>query len=72
MQLELFTEFNNNFIYLNDTDALGYGSYIKEREEHRDNQHEDTIFVHHGDNSYETCFECGLSYSDTTDYEACN
>ena len=69
MQLELFTTFNNHFVYNDDIDALGWGSYIKRREEHIDTQLEDTMYMNHGDDSYETCFECGLSYSDTIEYE---
>ena len=60
-QLELFTTFNGHFVYDNDIYALGKGDYHKEKYEHDAEQawNED----------YAICFACGLSYSDTVDYQ---
>ena len=60
-QLELFTTFNGHFVYDNDIYALGKGDYHKEKYEHDAEQ--DWGDVH------ASCFDCGLSWSDTVDYQ---
>ena len=60
-QLELFTTFNGHFVYNNDIYALGMGDYHKEKYEHD--------AVQDWSDDYAICFECGLSYSDTVDYQ---
>ena len=60
-QLELFTTFNGHFVYDDDIYALGKGDYHKEKYEHDAEQ--DWSDVH------ASCFDCGLSWSDTVDYQ---
>ena len=62
-QLELFTTFNGHFVYANDIYALGKGDYHKEKYEHDAEQDWDD------DNA--SCFDCGLSWSDTYAFQ-CN
>ena len=60
-QLELFTTFNGHFVYNNDVYALGMSDYHKEKYEHD--------AVQDWSEAYAICFDCGLSYSDTADYQ---
>ncbi len=60
-QLELFTTFNGHFVYDNDIYALGKGDYHKEKYEHDAEQNWSDVHA--------SCFDCGLSYSDTVDYQ---
>ena len=60
-QLELFTTFNGHFVYDNDIYALGKGDYHKEKYEHDAGQD--------WNEDYAICFDCGLSYSDTVEYQ---
>ena len=68
MQLELFTTFNNHFVYNDDIIALGTGTYLKFKEEH-DEEQENLVGSDPRDKYYKTCFDCGLSYSDTAEYQ---
>ena len=68
MQLELFTTFNNHFVYNDDIDALGWGNYVRKKEEHD----EEEYYLQRADryNEYTPiCFDCGLSQSDTINYK---
>jgi hypothetical protein len=60
-QLELFTTFNGHFVYDDDIYALGKSDYLKEKYEHDAEQN--------WSDAHASCFDCGLSWSDTVDYQ---
>ena len=68
-QLELFTTFNGHFVYDDDIYALGNGDYFRDKNEHDEYQHDATVHYYRDTGEHETCFECGLSYADTVEYQ---
>ena len=67
-ELELFTTFNGHFVYDDDIYALGMGEHLRKKDEH-DEEQDYLMRSDPRDDYYPTCFECGLSYADTVDYQ---